>query len=55
MIKIRNYVDVEFHLSFWRHFVKTLLTLAYFYIRDILIRSAKLNTVIIGYRVTSTY
>ena len=53
MIKIRNYVDVEFHVSFWRHFVKTILTLAYFYVWDIFIRSAKLNTVIIGYGVTS--
>lgn len=38
MIKIRNYVDVDFHVSFWRHFVKTLLTLGYLYIRDIFLR-----------------
>jgi len=38
MIKIRNYVDVEFHVSFWRHFIKTFLTLVYFYIRDIFLR-----------------
>ena len=48
MIKIRNYVDVEFHVSFWRHFVKTLLTLVYFYIRDIFLRSAQRITQIIG-------
>ena len=41
MIKIRNYVDVDFHVSFWRHFVKTLLTLGYLYIRDIFLRSAE--------------
>ena len=41
MIKIRNYVDVDFHVSFWRHFVKTLLTLGYLYIRDIFFRSAE--------------
>ena len=39
MLNIRNYVDVEFHVSFWRHFVKTILDLAYFYIRNIFLRS----------------
>ena len=48
MIKIRNYVDVEFHVSFWRHFIKTFLTLVYFYIRDIFLRSAQRITKIIG-------
>ena len=41
MIKIRDYLDVEFHVTFWRHFVTTLLNLGFLYIRDIFLRSGQ--------------